>query len=129
VVDLGAALRRNGRRAEARSTLLAGLDAAHACAAHQLAERARAELRAAGARPHRERLHGPDALTASERRVSELAADGLTNRQIAQALFVTTKTVEMHLNHAYGKLGISRREELRPVLSDSVIKFSSNVNS
>ena len=68
---------------------------------------------AAGARPRRERLHGPDALTASERRVAQLAADGFTNRQIAQALFVTTKTVEMHLGHVYGKLGIKGRDDLK----------------
>jgi DNA-binding CsgD family transcriptional regulator len=118
LVDLGAALRRGGRRREARATLAEGLDAAHVCGGHRLAERARDELRAAGARPHRERLYGPEALTASERRVSQLAADGLTNRQIAQALFVTSKTVEMHLSHAYAKLGITGREELSPTLSD-----------
>lgn len=112
LVDLGAAQRRAGRRKEARDTLRAGLDAAHRCGAHQLSARARVELRAAGARPRRERLSGPEALTASERRVAEMAADGLTNRQIAQALFVTTKTVEMHLGRAYPKLGITRRTEL-----------------
>jgi DNA-binding CsgD family transcriptional regulator len=112
LVDLGAAQRRAGHRTEARETLGVGLDAAHRCGAHQLSERARAELRAAGARPRRERLSGPEALTASERRVAELAADGLTNRQIAQALFVTTKTVEMHLGRAYPKLGIHGRTEL-----------------
>jgi DNA-binding CsgD family transcriptional regulator len=56
-------------------------------------------------------------LTASERRVAELAADGLTNRQIAQALFVTTKTVEMHLGRVYPKLGIAGRTELAGALS------------
>jgi DNA-binding CsgD family transcriptional regulator len=55
---------------------------------------------------------GADALTASERRVAELAADGLTNRDVAQALFVTTKTVETHLGHVYRKLGVSGRDEL-----------------
>jgi DNA-binding CsgD family transcriptional regulator len=116
LVDLGAAQRRASRRTDARETLRAGLDAAHRCAAHQLSARARAELRAAGARPRRERLNGPEALTASERRVAELAAAGLTNRRIAQALFVTTKTVEMHLGRVYPKLAISRRQELAGVL-------------
>jgi DNA-binding CsgD family transcriptional regulator len=122
VVDLGAALRRAGRRSEARDMLGAGLDAADRCVAGQLAARARAELRAAGARPRRERLSGPDALTASERRVAEMAADGLTNRQTAQALFVTTKTVEMHLGHAYPKLGITRRIELTAALARPVAR-------
>ena len=112
LVELGAARRRAGRRNEARDTLRAGLDAAHRCGAHQLSARAHSELRAAGARPRRERLSGPEALTASERRVAEMAAEGLTNRQIAQALFVTTKTVEMHLGRVYPKLGITRRTEL-----------------
>ena len=72
---------------------------------------------AAGARPRRDRLSGPDALTAGERRVAELALRGLTNRQIAQELFLTTKTVETHLGHVYGKLGIRGRSELCFVLA------------
>ena len=117
MTDLGAALRRAGRRAEARDQLRAGLDMAHRCGALQLSARGRAELRAAGARPRRERLSGAEALTASERRVAELAAEGLTNRQIAQTLFVTTKTIEMHLGHVYPKLGIAGRRELSQALS------------
>jgi DNA-binding CsgD family transcriptional regulator len=119
LVDLGAAQRRAGHRKEARDTLRAGLDAADRCGAHQLSARARAELRAAGARPRRERLSGPEALTASERRVAQLAAEGSTNRQIAQALFVTTKTIEMHLGRAYPKLGINRRTELAACLGSA----------
>ncbi len=57
-------------------------------------------------------------LTPSERRVSDLAAGGLTNREIAQALFVSTKTVEFHLRNAYLKLRIRSRRELRPALAD-----------
>ncbi len=117
VLDLGALLRRGGQRVEARAVLAVGLDAAHGCAATRLAARGRAELIAAGARPRRERLRGPEALTASERRVAEHAAQGLTNRQIAQALFVTTKTVEMHLGRVYGKLGIPGRAALAAGLS------------
>ncbi len=118
VVDFGAALRRAGRRRDARDALAIGLDAADRCGARQLAARARAELHAAGARPRRERITGPDALTASERRVAELAAKGLTNRQVAQALFITAKTVEMHLRQAYMKLDISGRGQLRTALED-----------
>jgi DNA-binding CsgD family transcriptional regulator len=57
-------------------------------------------------------LSGVESLTPSERRVADMAAEGMTNREIAQALFVTAKTVETHLRHAYQKLDISRREEL-----------------
>jgi DNA-binding NarL/FixJ family response regulator len=59
---------------------------------------------------------GADALTASERRVARMAAEGMTNREIAQALFVTMRTVEVHLTHAYQKLGISSREKLPAAL-------------
>jgi DNA-binding CsgD family transcriptional regulator len=117
LVDLGAALRRAGHRTEARSALEEGLDLAHRCGAHRLTARAREELRAAGARPRRERLSGVEALTASELRVARMAAEGMTNRQIAQALFVTTKTVEMHLGRAFAKLGVARRTELAAALA------------
>lgn len=75
-------------------------------------------MRATGAHPHRARLHGVDALTASELRVARMAAEELTNREIAQALFVTTKAVEKHLSNAYAKLSIAGRQELRAALGD-----------
>jgi DNA-binding NarL/FixJ family response regulator len=118
LTDLGAALRRAGNRSEAQDTLRLALDLAHRCGALSTAERARAELTAAGARPRRAALTGFDALTASERRVAELACEGLTNREIAQALFVTVKTVEWHLGNTYGKLGIASRRELKTVLEN-----------
>ena len=77
---------------------------------------ARAELLAAGARPRRRALTGLEALTASERRVAELAAAGMSNSEIAQALFVTLNTVEGHLRHAYQKLSISSRGQLPAAL-------------
>ncbi|MGH2841235.1 MAG: helix-turn-helix domain-containing protein, partial [Solirubrobacteraceae bacterium] len=61
-------------------------------------------------------LRGADSLTPSEGRVARLAADGLSNRDIAQALFVTLRTVEGHLTQAYMKLGISSRDELASAL-------------
>lgn len=111
-VDLGAALRRAGRRQAAQDELRRGLDLAHRRGATALVERARDELAAAGARPRRPQLSGLESLTASERRVAELAAAGSTNREIAQALFVTVKTVEWHLRNTYLKLGIASRREL-----------------
>jgi DNA-binding CsgD family transcriptional regulator len=118
MVDLGAAQRRSRQQTAARDTLRIGLDAAYRCGASGLAMQARNELIAAGARPRRAALSGAQALTPSERRVSELAADGLTNREIAQALFISTKTVEFHLRNAYLKLSIRSRRELRPALAE-----------
>lgn len=116
LVDLGAAQRRAGQQTAARETLRVGLDAAYRCGASGLADVARAELVAAGARPRRPALRGVDALTPSERRVSDLAAEGLTNREIAQALFVSTKTVEFHLRNAFLKLRIRSRRQLADAL-------------
>lgn len=112
LVELGAALRRNRHRAEAREPLRLGLDLAQHCGASPLVEKAVTELAASGARPRRLVLTGLDALTPSERRVADLAAAGHTNREIAQSLFVTRKTVESHLRQTYMKLGIRSREEL-----------------
>jgi DNA-binding CsgD family transcriptional regulator len=112
LVDLGAALRRAGRRPDSIVALREGLNLAHACGAAALAARAREELRTAGARPRRDALHGRDALTASELRTAQLAAGGRTNREIAQALFVSLRTVETHLTHTYQKLGIHSRDDL-----------------
>jgi DNA-binding CsgD family transcriptional regulator len=119
LTDLGAALRRANQRAAARDPLRQALDVADACGAEPLAERARHELHAAGGRPRRPRISGVDALTASERRIAEMAAGGLTNPEIAQALFVTRKTVEAHLGAAYRKLDIRSRSELPAALSVS----------
>jgi DNA-binding NarL/FixJ family response regulator len=120
LTELGAALRRAGHRRDARGPLRQALDAAHRCGAITLARRARQELLAAGARPRRTALTGLDSLTASQRRVAQLAAEGLANREIAQALFVTLRTVEMHLTHAYQKLGIGSREALPAALREDV---------
>ena len=112
LVELGAALRRANQRIAAREPLRTGLDMAYRCGATRLAQQARAELLAAGARPRREALTGLEALTPSERRVAELAVAGMSNPEIAQALFVTLNTVEGHLRHAYQKLSISSRGQL-----------------
>jgi DNA-binding CsgD family transcriptional regulator len=117
MTDLGAALRRAGHRAESREILRPALDLAHRCAALALTERARTELLAAGGRPRRLVLSGLDSLTPGERRVAQLAAAGLSNRDIAQNLFITARTVEGHLTHAYHKLAITAREQLPAALA------------
>jgi DNA-binding CsgD family transcriptional regulator len=116
--ELGAALRRAGRRKDAWDPLRRALDTAVRCGARPLAERAHDELLAAGARPRRARIHGRSALTASELRVASLAAEGRTNREIAQALFVTQKTVETHLHQVYRKLGVPGRHQLPTSLDE-----------
>jgi DNA-binding CsgD family transcriptional regulator len=116
--ELGAALRRRNRRSDARQQLRRAVELATICGAAQLAERAENELLATGARPRRIALSGVDSLTPSERRVAEMAAEGPTNREIAQALFVTPKTVEMHLSRAYRKLGINSRSQLSAALAE-----------
>jgi DNA-binding CsgD family transcriptional regulator len=116
LVDLGAALRRANQRTEARERLRDGVDLARALGAFGLAERANEEIAATGARPRKVLQTGLDALTASERRVAQLAAEGMTNKEIAQTLFVTIKTVEVHLSHAYRKLEISSRAQLDTAL-------------
>lgn len=117
LVDLGAAHRRANRRAEARGILEKGLKLARRCGADALVERADVELRAAGGRSSDPAKGGFEQLTASERRVAELAAKGNTNPQIAQALFVTRKTVETHLGRIYSKLEIAGRAELARALA------------
>ncbi len=115
--DLGAALRRADEADEAREELRLAVDIAHRCGAAALEDMALGELRAAGARPRRRATTGAGALTPSERRIAELAASGAQNREIAQALFVTTATVEFHLRNAYRKLGISGRPGLTEALA------------
>jgi DNA-binding CsgD family transcriptional regulator len=118
LLELGTALRRSGQRAAARDPLREGLDLAHRCGGVAAVERARHELRALGVRVPRSVLFGPDALTPSERRVADTVARGLSNRDAAQALFVTEKTIEAHLSRAYRKLDIHSRTELAHALSD-----------
>ena len=116
LTDLGGTLRRAGRRADARVPLSEGLQLSIDCGAQRLAERAERELRAAGAKPRRLAFSGIESLTASELRIAEMAATGLTNQQVAESLFVTAKTVENHLGRVYQKLGIHSRDEVADAL-------------
>ena len=117
LADLGAALRRANKRKEAREPLREALQLAHDCGAAGLEERVRTELAATGARPRKAVFTGVESLTPSELRVAQMAAEGMTNREIAQALTVTTKTVETHLRHVYQKLDIARRTDLPDALA------------
>jgi DNA-binding CsgD family transcriptional regulator len=119
LVQLGTARRVAGRRTDAREPLRRGLDLADRCGATVLAGRAREELVAAGGRPRRTRMWGAEALTPSERRVAGLVASGMSNREAAEALFVTKKAVEFHLANVYRKLGIHRRDQLSEALGDA----------
>ena len=102
---------------KARRLLREGVEHAHQCGANALAARGNEELAATGARPRGKLLSGVDELTASERRVAHMAAEGLSNKEIAQALFVTAKTVEQHLGRAYRKLDINSRRHLTAALA------------
>jgi DNA-binding CsgD family transcriptional regulator len=117
LVDLGASFRAAGQRRASREPLLEGLALASRCGARAVERRARAELAAIGIRPRSTDRAGLDSLTPSERRVADLAAAGGSNREIAQALFVTEKTVETHLGRAFRKLDISSRRQLPAVLA------------
>ena len=114
--ELGAALRRAKRRRDARAPLDRALDIAMMCHAELLADRARQQLQALGARPRSVMLTGAESLTPSELRVCRLAADGLKNTEIAQALFVSLKTIETHLRSSYRKLDITSRGQLPQAL-------------
>jgi DNA-binding CsgD family transcriptional regulator len=117
LLALGSMLRRAGARGDSRQPLREALALGDELGAVAVRETAREELAATGVRVRREAVRGVASLTPSERRIAERAAAGASNPEIAQALFVTVKTVEMHLSNAYRKLGISSRHELRKALA------------
>lgn len=117
LVELGSALRRAGSRTEARQQLTTGMKLAHRIGASHVEGVARSELRLAGTRLAKVGDGPSTALTPAEERVAQKAADGLSNKEISQALYVTVKTVEWHLGQVYAKLGIAKRAELPQVLA------------
>jgi ATP/maltotriose-dependent transcriptional regulator MalT len=117
LIDLGVAIRHAGQRREAQDLLRSGAELAELCGAEQVVRQGLDELIVAGARPRKTVFTGPGALTPSERRVAELAVAGSSNRDIAQTLFVTTKTVELHLSNVYRKLAISGRQQIGAALT------------
>jgi DNA-binding CsgD family transcriptional regulator len=117
LTEYGAALRRANRRAEAREPLRAALDTTRRTGALAVARRAHDELAATGEKLRPLLAGGVESLTPSELRVSEMAALGMHNREIAQALFLTLKTIETHLSNAYRKLDIRSRAQLPHALN------------
>jgi DNA-binding CsgD family transcriptional regulator len=126
LIDLGAALRRANSRSEARKHLREGVELAHQCGASALVTRGNDELAATGAHPRSVMLSGLESLTASERRVAQMAAEEASNKEIAQALFVTVKTVEVHLSRVYRKLDIESRRQLAGALSAPAVNTAAN---
>jgi DNA-binding NarL/FixJ family response regulator len=109
LTDYGAFLTRAGETVRARPLLAEALHIAEGCGADWHAGRARAEWRRAGGRTGTRR---PDELSPQEVSVARLAQAGRSNRQIAQQLHLSVKTVETHLRHVYQKLGIRSRWQL-----------------
>jgi DNA-binding CsgD family transcriptional regulator len=117
LTDLGAALRRANERAEAREPLREALGMSRRDGALAIARRAHEELEATGEKLRPLLAGGVESLTPSERRVAAMAAEGKTNRAVAQDLFLTVKTIEAHLSSASRKLDIGSRSELSAALA------------
>ena len=111
LLAFGGAQRRMKRRREARTTLEEALAVFEGLGAALWAERTRAELKRISGR-----AATPGALTPAEERVAALVAEGKSNREVAAALFLSDRTVEGHLAHVFGKLGIRNRTEVAAAL-------------
>ncbi|MGH2959660.1 MAG: helix-turn-helix transcriptional regulator [Solirubrobacterales bacterium] len=109
---LGTALRHERKGVEAREPLGEALEIAARAGAIGLERHVKDEIAATGAAPRVTDFQGMAALTPSEKRVAGLAVEGMTNREIAQSLFVTPKTIEVHLSNVYRKLDVKSRREL-----------------
>jgi ATP/maltotriose-dependent transcriptional regulator MalT len=113
----GSWLRRQRRAAESRAPLRAARDSFDALGVVDLAERARQELRAAGESSKRRSSEAWDQLTAQELQIAQMAGEGLSNREIAQRLYISHRTVGAHLHRIFPKLGITSRSQLHAALS------------
>jgi DNA-binding CsgD family transcriptional regulator len=109
-------LRRQRRAAESRPRLRAARETFDALGIIPASERARDELRAAGESSPQRHADARDRLTAHELHIAQLAADGLTNREIGQRLYLSHRTVSTHLHRIFPKLGVTSRSELKAVL-------------
>jgi DNA-binding CsgD family transcriptional regulator len=117
LTELGAALRRGRRGKEARAPLRRAVELARECGSKAAEQRALDELGASGERAAADGDGPVEVLTPSELRAARMAAAGRSNREIAQELFVTPRTIEVHLTRAYRKLGIRSRKELAAALA------------
>jgi DNA-binding CsgD family transcriptional regulator len=112
-------LRREGRRVDARTQLRTAYEALTAMGVGAFAERARRELLATGETVRKRTVETYEKLTAQEAHIAKLAGEGLTNPEIAAALYISPRTVEWHLRKIFGKVGVSTRRQLRGYLLDA----------
>jgi len=113
-------LRRANRRLDARAELHLAHDAFRSMGMEGFAERASTELAATGERVRKRTVETRDELTAQERQIAQLARDGLSNAEVGARLFLSPRTVEWHLHHVFGKLGIRSRRQLAGALAQTV---------
>ena len=112
-------LRRHRRVTDSRAPLREARDVFDAIGASNWGDQARRELRASGERSRRRVPEARDELTAQELQIAQLAAQGLSNREIGQRLFLSHRTISTHLYRVFPKLGITSRGQLRAALSDA----------
>jgi DNA-binding CsgD family transcriptional regulator len=110
-------LRRQGRRVDARAQLRTAYEALTAMGVEAFADRARRELAATGETVRKRTVETDGDLTAQEAHIARLVAEGLTNSEIAAALYLSSRTVEWHLRKIFVKLGVSTRRQLRSGLA------------
>jgi DNA-binding CsgD family transcriptional regulator len=120
----GALLRRKRRPSESRAPLRAALETFDGLGASQWADRARQELRASGETSGSRAPDFRDKLTPQELQIAKMAAQGLTNREIGQRLFLSNRTVGSHLYRIFPKLNVSSRRQLRDVVDSSDVLFA-----
>jgi DNA-binding CsgD family transcriptional regulator len=111
----GEHLRRERRRTDSRVQLRAALDGFERLRAEPWAERARVELRASGETARKRDLSTIDQLTPQERQIAGFVADGLSNKEVAALLFLSSRTIDYHLRNVFSKLGLTSRTQLAPL--------------
>jgi DNA-binding CsgD family transcriptional regulator len=113
-------LRRRRHVMDSRARLREARDTFDAIGAFSWGDQARSELRASGERSRRRVPEARDQLTAQELQIAQLAAQGLSNRDIGQRLYLSHRTISTHLYRVFPKLGITSRAELAAVLASGV---------
>lgn len=120
----GERLRRVGRRVEARTQLRAALATFEDLGAKPWADRAAAEIRASGETLHRRDPTATEQLTPQELQIAMIIAGGITNREAGARLFLSPKTIEVHLSRVYRKLGIRSRTQLARLLVEQDVTLA-----